>query len=106
MRGDGLRQLRGRRRGAARTFIPWKHCGDSREIGGREHGGMSRRSDIVVVGGGIAGQAVVEAVRDLGRYVERKQIPKVFGEKDAWSAWTHLRPLSLNLWLRSNAAAG
>jgi len=47
-----------------------------------------------------------EAVRDLGRYVERKQIPKVFGEKDAWSAWTHLRPLSLNLWLRSNAAAG
>ncbi|PYT69609.1 MAG: asparagine synthetase B [Acidobacteria bacterium] len=47
-----------------------------------------------------------EAVPELGRYVERKRIPKVFGEKDAWTAWIHLRPLSLNFWLRSRAAAG
>lgn len=45
-----------------------------------------------------------EAVPDLRRYVERSQIPKVFGEKDTWTAWIHLRPLSLNFWLRSNAA--
>jgi asparagine synthase (glutamine-hydrolysing) len=47
-----------------------------------------------------------EAVPDLGRYVERRLIPKVFGEKDPWSAWIHLRPLSLNFWLRSKAATG
>jgi asparagine synthase (glutamine-hydrolysing) len=47
-----------------------------------------------------------EAVPDLRRYVERSRIPKVFGEKDAWTAWIHLRPLSLNFWLRSKAAAG
>jgi asparagine synthase (glutamine-hydrolysing) len=45
-----------------------------------------------------------EPVPELERYVERKRIPKVFGEKDAWTAWIHLRPLSLNFWLRSNAA--
>ena len=43
---------------------------------------------------------------ELGRYVERRRIPKVFGERDAWSAWIHLRPLSLNFWLRSQAATG
>lgn len=37
----------------------------------------------------------------LGTYVERRRIPKVFGEKDPWTAWIHLRPLSLNFWLRS-----
>lgn len=42
----------------------------------------------------------------LGAYVERRRIPKVFGERDAWTAWIHLRPLSLNFWLRSHAAAG
>ena len=47
-----------------------------------------------------------EAVPELGRYVERSRIPKVFGEKDAWTAWIHLRPLSLNFWLRSQAATG
>lgn len=47
-----------------------------------------------------------EAVPELGRYVERKRIPKVFGEKDAWKAWIHLRPLSLNFWLRSQCATG
>lgn len=45
-----------------------------------------------------------EAVPELGRYVERRRIPKVFKEKDAWTAWIHLRPLSLNFWLRSLAA--
>ena len=47
-----------------------------------------------------------EAVPELTRYVERRRIPKVFREKDAWTAWIHLRPLSLNFWLRSQAAAG
>jgi len=47
-----------------------------------------------------------EAVSELGRYVERRLIPKVFGERDPWSAWTHLRPFSLNFWLRSQVATG
>src|SRR6266403_6115260 len=42
-----------------------------------------------------------EGVPELGRYVERRLIPKVFGEKEAWTAWIHLRPLSLNFWLQS-----
>ena len=45
-----------------------------------------------------------EAVPELGRYVERRRIPKVFKEKEAWTAWIHLRPLSLNFWLRSPVA--
>jgi len=47
-----------------------------------------------------------EGVSELDRYVERRLIPKVFGEKDAWTAWIHLRPLSLNNWLRSKVASG
>jgi asparagine synthase (glutamine-hydrolysing) len=47
-----------------------------------------------------------EADPDLGRYVERRSISKVFGENDPWSAWIHLRPLSLNFWLRSRTATG
>ena len=43
----------------------------------------------------------LESVSELSRYVERRLIPKVFGEKDVWTAWIHLRPLSLNFWLRS-----
>jgi asparagine synthase (glutamine-hydrolysing) len=46
-----------------------------------------------------------EDVPELGRYVERRLIPKVFGEKDAWRAWIHLRPLSLNFWLQSRKAS-
>ena len=42
-----------------------------------------------------------EAVPELERYVERRLIPRVFREKDPWRAWIHLRPLSLNFWLRS-----
>jgi asparagine synthase (glutamine-hydrolysing) len=45
-----------------------------------------------------------EGVPELTRYVERRLVPKVFGEKDAWTAWIHLRPLSLNFWLRSQGA--
>ena len=45
-----------------------------------------------------------EGVPELGRYVERRLIRKVFGETDAWTAWIHLRPLSLNFWLRSREA--
>lgn len=47
-----------------------------------------------------------EAIPELGQYVERNFVPKVFGEKNAWNAWIHLRPLSLNFWLRSNEARG
>jgi asparagine synthase (glutamine-hydrolysing) len=46
-----------------------------------------------------------EGVPELGRYVERRLIPNVFGEKDVWTAWIHLRPLSLNFWLRSTEAS-
>ena len=47
-----------------------------------------------------------EAVSELDRYVEQRLIPKVFGEKDPWSAWIHLRPLSLNSWLLSKGVSG
>jgi asparagine synthase (glutamine-hydrolysing) len=47
-----------------------------------------------------------EPVPGLNRYVERHLIPKVFGESDVWNAWIHLRPLSLNFWLRSMQASG
>ena len=36
----------------------------------------------------------------LAPYVDRSRIPPVWGEKDTWTAWIHLRPLSLNFWLR------
>jgi asparagine synthase (glutamine-hydrolysing) len=42
-----------------------------------------------------------EGASELSRYVERSFIPKLFGERDSWAAWIHLRPLSLNFWLRS-----
>ncbi len=42
-----------------------------------------------------------EGVSELSRYVERSFIPKVYRERDSWAAWIHLRPLSLNFWLRS-----
>ena len=47
-----------------------------------------------------------EAIPELTQYVERRLIPKVSRERDSWAAWTHLRPLSLNFWLRSQAATG
>ena len=37
----------------------------------------------------------------LEQYVIRNRVPTVFREKDPWSAWINLRPLSLNFWLRS-----
>jgi asparagine synthase (glutamine-hydrolysing) len=41
-----------------------------------------------------------ESGPELARYVIRDRIPAVSGETDGWTAWTHLRPLSLNFWLR------
>jgi asparagine synthase (glutamine-hydrolysing) len=41
-----------------------------------------------------------EAAPALQHFVIRSAIPSVLGEKDVWKAWIHLRPLSLNLWLR------
>jgi asparagine synthase (glutamine-hydrolysing) len=41
-----------------------------------------------------------EPVPELENYVVRNRIPIVHGERDAWTTWTHLRPLSLNFWLR------
>ena len=38
--------------------------------------------------------------KQLEQYVVRSRIPRVFGEKDPWTAWIHLRPLSLNYWLQ------
>ena len=47
-----------------------------------------------------------KGVPELGQYVEQRLIPKVFGEKDVWAAWIHLRPVSLNSWLRSQGISG
>jgi asparagine synthase (glutamine-hydrolysing) len=44
-----------------------------------------------------------EPVPELGRYVVRSRIPAVQGESDSWTAWIHLRPLSLNFWLRKRS---
>ena len=52
-----------------------------------------------------AGVDFFEAVPELRQYVERQLVPKVFGERDAWSAWIHLRPLSLNRWLHSQGSS-
>lgn len=41
-----------------------------------------------------------EALPELGHYVMRGRIPRVQGERESWTAWIHLRPLSLNFWLR------
>ena len=41
-----------------------------------------------------------EPVPELERYVVRNRIPAVHGEHGSWTAWIHLRPLSLNFWLR------
>jgi asparagine synthase (glutamine-hydrolysing) len=40
-----------------------------------------------------------EPVAEFARYVVRNRIPAVHREKHSWTAWIHLRPLSLNLWL-------
>jgi asparagine synthase (glutamine-hydrolysing) len=42
-----------------------------------------------------------EAAPDLNPYVIRNRVPKVYGNTDTWTAWVHLRPLSLNYWLRN-----
>jgi asparagine synthase (glutamine-hydrolysing) len=41
-----------------------------------------------------------EEAPEFGRYVIRNRIPALHGETDSWAARTHLRPLSLNFWLR------
>jgi asparagine synthase (glutamine-hydrolysing) len=44
-----------------------------------------------------------EAVPELGHYVIRDRVPAVQGETNPWAAWVHLRPLSLNFWLRERS---
>jgi asparagine synthase (glutamine-hydrolysing) len=44
-----------------------------------------------------------EPIPELEQYVVRNRIPAVHGERDSWSVWTHLRPLSMNFWLRWRA---
>jgi asparagine synthase (glutamine-hydrolysing) len=44
-----------------------------------------------------------EPVPELGQYVVRSRIPAVQGVRYAWLVWIHLRPLSLNFWLRGQA---
>jgi asparagine synthase (glutamine-hydrolysing) len=41
-----------------------------------------------------------EPVPELEPYVARNRIPAVHRERDPWRAWIHLRPLSMNFWLR------
>jgi asparagine synthase (glutamine-hydrolysing) len=41
---------------------------------------------------------------ELEPYVVRNRIPAVHGESDPWAAWTHLRPMSLDFWLRRTSA--
>ena len=41
-----------------------------------------------------------QPVPELETYVIRNRIPAVHGKKGPWTAWVHLRPLSLNYWLR------
>lgn len=45
-----------------------------------------------------------EPIPKLERYVVRNRIPTVLGERGPWMPWIHLRPLSLNFWLRSKYA--
>lgn len=42
-----------------------------------------------------------EPIPELDQYVVRKRIPAVHRERNSWSAFMHLGPLSLNFWLRS-----
>jgi len=39
-------------------------------------------------------------IPELEQYIVRNRIPAVHGERDTWAAWIHLRPISLNFWLR------
>ena len=41
-----------------------------------------------------------EPIEELGPYVSRHRIPPIYREKDSWTARVHLRPLSVNFWLR------
>jgi asparagine synthase (glutamine-hydrolysing) len=41
-------------------------------------------------------------IPELEQYVVRNRIPAVHREQDSWAAWIHLRPLSLNYWLRGS----
>ncbi len=41
-----------------------------------------------------------QPIEELGTYVLRQKIPPVYRQKDMWTGWVHLRPLSLNFWLR------
>jgi asparagine synthase (glutamine-hydrolysing) len=41
-----------------------------------------------------------ESTPELEQYAVRSRIPAVHRDRDVWSAWIHLRPLSLNYWLR------
>lgn len=43
-----------------------------------------------------------EPVAELQRYVSRHRIPPVWMEGSSGTAWTNLKPLSLNFWLRNN----
>jgi asparagine synthase (glutamine-hydrolysing) len=44
------------------------------------------------------------AAPGLHRYVDRRRVPGVCGEREAGAVWTNLRPLCLDQWLRSQDA--
>ena len=48
----------------------------------------------------VRGVDQFEPAPTLGRYVDRRQVPKLAGENDSQRAGVNLRPLSLNLWLQ------
>jgi asparagine synthase (glutamine-hydrolysing) len=41
-----------------------------------------------------------QPITELGKYISREKIPRVYREAIPWKAWVNLRPLSLNFWLR------
>jgi len=47
-----------------------------------------------------------QPVPELEQYVIRSRIPEVLGEEGPWMDWVHLRPLSLNYWLRGLYSSG
>jgi asparagine synthase (glutamine-hydrolysing) len=46
-----------------------------------------------------------KAVPELREFVQRDRIPGLYKTADAFSAWTHLKPLSLNFWLQRRSFA-
>lgn len=53
-----------------------------------------------------AGACQLRPLPELERYVAPTRIPQIVEDNDNWTSWVHLRPLSLNYWLRGRRSAG